>query len=170
MRTQSRLRAGLRGKRVRSAGGSPGSGGSSGSQTHRRSRTHWPPVTANLTDSFSFLQPVIKIATSNDVSRVSIDASSKSALELIHLNGIINTYSDGRAIKWTPSYFVLNQKKWDIENGGILSIRKNNTYAKNFKLSQGLQELVISSGSNNNSLQLGIKNLILGDLTKVFFS
>ena len=127
-------------------------------------------TTANLTDSFSFLQPVIKIATSNDVSKVSIDASSKSALELIHLNGIINTYSDGLAIKWTPSYFVLNQKKWDIENGGLLSIRKNNTYAKNFKLSQGLQELVVNSGSNNNSLQIGIKNVILGDLTKVFFS
>ena len=125
---------------------------------------------ANLTDSFSLVQPIVKIATSNDVSKISIDASSKSALELMHLNGIVNTYSDGLAIKWTPSYFVLNQKKWDIENGGLLSIRKNNTYAKNFKLSQGLQELNVNSGTNNNSLQVSIKNLILGDLTKVFFS
>ena len=127
-------------------------------------------ASANLTDSFNLVQPNIRINTSNDVSKVAIDASSKSALELIHLNGIINTYSDGLAIKWTPSYFVLNQKKWDIENGGQLSIRKNNTYAKNFKLSQGLQELVVNSGSNNNSLQVSLKNLILGDLTKVFFS
>ena len=124
----------------------------------------------NLTDSFSLIQPVIKTATSNDVSRIAIDASSKSALELVHLNGTINTFSDGLAIKWSPSYFVLNQKKWDIENGGQLSIRKNNTYAKNFKLSQGLQELIVNSGNNNNSLQVSIKNVILGDLTKVFFS
>lgn len=127
-------------------------------------------LSVNLTDSFSLVQPNIKIATSNDVSLIALDASSKSALQLMHLNGIINTYSDGLAIKWSPSYFVLNQKKWDIENGGQLSIRKNNTYAKNFKLSQGLQELIVNSGTNNKSLQVNIKNIILGDLTKVFFS
>ena len=125
---------------------------------------------ANLTDSFSLVQPNIKISTSNDVSKVAIDASSKSALELIHLNSTINTYSDGLRIQWAPSYFVLNQKKWTIENGGQLSIRKNNTFAKNFKLTQGLQEIAVSSGTNNNSLLLNIKNLILGDLTKVFFT
>lgn len=125
---------------------------------------------ANLTDSFSLVQPLITLSTSNDVSKVSIDASSKSALELIHLNGTINTYSDGLSIQWNPSYFILNQKKWTIENGGQLSIRKNNTFAKNFKLTQGLQEIAVQNGSNNNSLQLDIKKLILGDLTKVFFS
>ncbi len=125
---------------------------------------------ANLTDSFNLVQPNIKISTSNDVSKVVIDASSKSALELIHLNGSIHTYDDGLRIQWAPSYFVLNQKKWTIEHGGQLSIRKNNTFAKNFKLTQGLQEIAVNSGTNNNSLLLNMKNLILGDLTKVFFS
>ena len=131
---------------------------------------HFNASSANLTDSFNFIQPNINIATSNDVSKIAFDASSKSALESINLNGAINTYADGLSIQWTPSYFVLNQKKWTIENGGQLSIRKNNTFAKNFKLTQGLQEIAVISGSNNNSLQLNIKQLILGDLTKVFFS
>ena len=126
---------------------------------------------ANITDSFSFDQPELSIHTSNDASIVTLNATSKTALEIIHLNGTVNTYADGIALKWTPSYFVLNQKKWDINNGGELSIRKNNTYAKNLKFSQGIQELLFSSNNlNSNALQLEMKNVILGDLTKLFFT
>ncbi len=126
---------------------------------------------ANLSDSFRLDQPALTVHTSNDASIVTLNATSKSALEIINLNGTINTYSDGIALKWTPSYFVLNQKKWDINNGGELSIRKNNTYANNLKFSQGIQALLFSSNKqNNNALQLEMKNVILGDLTKLFFT
>jgi hypothetical protein len=124
----------------------------------------------NITDSFNFIQPSIHINTSNDVSTVNIMATSKSALELLNLNGKVNTYADGLAINWSPSYFILNQKKWEVENAGILSIRKNNTFAKNLKLSQGLQEVIVSSANTPNGLELTLKNIIVGDLTKLFFT
>ncbi len=121
-----------------------------------------------LTDSFSFVEPVIHIQTANDKSNIQITTTSNNALQNINLSGTVNTYSDGLAIKWKPSYFLLNQKRWDINNGGEISLRKNNTFAKGVKLSQGLQELLLTSAKDNN-LQLELDDLILGDITKLFF-
>lgn len=124
-----------------------------------------------LSDSISFQQPALIVHTSNDVSKVSLIASSNSVLQQMTLNGTVNTYDNGIAIKWAPSHFTLNQKKWDIENGGELSIRKNNTFAKGFKFTQGLQEILLSSNKDDkNGLKLELKNIIMGDLTKMLFS
>ena len=124
--------------------------------------------TYQLKDSFTLINPLLTIHTFNDKSNIKITATSNNALQNIDLNGILNTFSDGIAIKWKASYFVLNQKKWDINNGGEISLRTNNTFAKNVKFSQGLQELLLTS-ANDNALQLELKNLILGDVTKLFF-
>ena len=125
----------------------------------------------NLTDSFGFIKPVLRINTSNDISELALTASSASALEQVNLNSIVHTYQDGIAVKWLPSYFLLNHKKWDIENHGLVSIRESNTSANNFKFTQGLQEFIFSNAPNEkNTLQLELKNVILGDITKIFFN
>jgi len=125
----------------------------------------------NITDSTQFLQPNISIHSSNDHSNFSVFALSKSALEEIMLKGMIQTFNDGISIKWQPSYFILNQKKWDINNLGSLILRKNNVNASNLTITQGIQEFVFSnSTASENALQLELKNIILGDFTKVFFS
>jgi len=125
----------------------------------------------NLTDSFNFIKPVIQISTSKDISLVSIKANSESALEQLALKGYVHTYNDGLSINWLPSYFVLNQKKWDIEDKGMLSIRESNTSASNLRFSQGIQEFLLSnSKTDKNALQLELKNVVLGDITKVFFA
>jgi hypothetical protein len=125
----------------------------------------------NLTDSFSFIKPVIHINTSKDISMVDIDANSVSALERVSLNGIVHTYQDGISINWLPSYFLLNHKKWDIENKGSISVRESNTSASNLRFTQGLQEFILTNAPNvKNTLQLELKNVILGDITKLFFS
>ena len=84
-----------------------------------------------ITDSFSFVDPIINIHTANDKSNIQITATSNNALQNINLAGTVNTYSDGLAIKWKPSYFLLNQKRWDINNGGEISLRKNNFRSTN---------------------------------------
>ena len=125
----------------------------------------------NITDSTQFLQANISIHSSNDRSMISVAAFSKSALEEIMLKGMVQTYSDGIAIKWQPSYFILNQKKWEINNLGSLILRKNNINASNLTIKQGIQEFVFSNATNSeNALQLELKNIILGDFTKIFFS
>lgn len=64
--------------------------------------------------------------------------------------------------------FFIKSKRWDINNGGEISLRKNNIFAKDVKFSQGLQELLLTSAKNNN-LQLELNDIILGDITKLFF-
>ena len=124
----------------------------------------------NLTDSFSFTKPVIQINTSKDISSVAIDANSESALERLSLKGFVHTYTDGLSINWLPSFFLLNHKKWDIDEKGMLSIRESNTSATNLRFSQGIQEFIFSNSNvDNNALQLELKNVILGDITKLFF-
>ena len=124
----------------------------------------------NLTDSFSFLNPVVRVRTHQDISNITLYAISKSPLEQISLNGTIQTFEDGVAIKWLPSYFILSQKKWNIDNNGLLTLRKSNTSASNFRFSQGIQEFAFSSNnSNKDELALDLKNVILGDVTKMLF-
>ena len=125
----------------------------------------------NLTDSFNLGSPVLHITTSKDQSLFKLNAESKSALAYIALEGKINTYTDGLTIKWAPSSFILNEKKWDIQNGGEISLRKNNTYAKQFKITQGLQKVEFQNHpTDKNGLQVKLENVILGDITNVFFS
>lgn len=124
----------------------------------------------NLTDTTSYSDAKITIHSSKDISTINMVGVSKSALEKIDLNTLVHTYSDGISIKWDPSYFILNQKKWTINPNGILVLRKSNINATNFKFTQGLQEFVFSnSTTEKNGIQLELKNIILGDFTKLFF-
>jgi hypothetical protein len=125
----------------------------------------------NLTDSFKLISPKLRITTSKDQSLIKLNAESNSALGYVSFEGKVNTYTDGFAIQWAPSYFILNDKQWNIQNEGEISIRKNNTYAKRFSISQGLQKIAIQNHPKDlNGLQVKLENVILGDLTNLFFS
>jgi hypothetical protein len=125
----------------------------------------------NLTDSFKLNSAKLQITTSKDQSKFKLNAESKSALAYISFEGKVNTYTDGLSIQWAPSFFVLNEKQWTIQNKGEISIRKNNTYAKQFSISQGLQKIAVQNHpSDVNGLQVKMENVILGDITNLFFS
>ena len=125
----------------------------------------------NLTDSFQLNSPKLNITTSKDQSLFKLNAESRSALSYISFEGKVNTYTDGLSIQWAPSYFILNEKKWTIQNQGEISLRKNNTYAKQFSISQGLQKIAVKNHPNDvNGLQVKLEQVILGDITNLFFS
>ena len=125
----------------------------------------------NLTDSFQLNSPKLRITTSKDQSLFKLNAESRSALSYISFEGKVNTYTDGLSIQWAPSYFILNDKQWTIQNQGEISIRKNNTYAKQFSISQGLQKIAVQNHPNDvNGLQVKLDQVILGDITNLFFS
>ncbi len=124
----------------------------------------------NFSDSNVYTRANLSIHSSKDISNVHLSAFSKNALNQVDLNSIVHTYADGISMQWKPSYFVLNQKKWAINENGVLVLRKSNTSATNFKFTQGLQEFVFSNSTNQeNGIQLELKNIILGDFTKLFF-
>ncbi len=123
-----------------------------------------------LTDSTTYTQSNLTLHSSKDISNIHLSGISQSAIEKVDLNTSIHTFADGISMKWQPSYFILNQKKWTINPNGILVLRKSNTSAANFKLTQGLQEFIFSnSATETNGIQLELKNIILGDFTKLFF-
>jgi len=123
-----------------------------------------------FSDSTSYNKSTVSIHSSNDISEIKITGTSKSVLAQVDLNATVHTYADGVSMKWKPSFFMLNQKKWFINENGSLVLRKSNTSANNFKFTQGLQEFVFSnSPSEENALQLELKNIILGDITQPFF-
>jgi hypothetical protein len=125
----------------------------------------------NLTDSLKLISPKLRITTSKDQSLFNLNAESKSALSYISFEGKVNTYTDGLSVQWAPSFFVLNEKKWTIQNRGEISLRKNNTYAKQFTISQGLQKISVLNHPNDvNGLQVKLEEVILGDITNLFFS
>ena len=125
----------------------------------------------NITDSVGFKNTTVQIKSSKDVSEFIVYAISPSVIEQLALKGKIQTYQDGLSINWSPSYFILNHKKWDIQNNGILNLRESNTSASNLKITQGIQELdITNTPKQKNGLQLELKNIILGDITKLLFS
>lgn len=125
----------------------------------------------NLTDSFQLNSPKLSITTSKDQSLFKLNAESRSALSYISFEGKVNTYTDGLSLQWAPSFFILNEKQWTIQNQGEISIRKNNTFAKQFSISQGLQKITVQNHPNDlNGLQVNLEQVILGDITNLFFS
>jgi len=125
----------------------------------------------NLTDSFKLGSPKLSITTSKDQSLFKLNAESKSALAYVSFEGKINTYTDGLSIQWAPSYFILNDKQWNIQDQGEISFRKNNTFARQFSITQGLQKIAVQNNPNDaNGLQVKLDQVVLGDITNLFFS
>lgn len=136
-------------------------------------------VTGNITevqvsDSLRFPNSKIRITSNNDHSIVSIKTSADNTLNDADLQADVYTLNDGARIQFRPSSFVLNDKKWSIEKAGELTVRSKLVQAENVKFTQGFQEISIESdhpddGSSSNNLLVRLKNVVLGDITSIFF-
>ena len=125
-----------------------------------------------VSDSLNFPNSRISIASHHDVSRVSLKTSANNTLNDADLNAIVETSTTGIRIKFNPSSFVLNNKKWNLDKEGEINLTKNLTEAKKVKFLQGFQEISIETspdeGGNTNSLDINLKNVVAGDLTSLF--
>jgi hypothetical protein len=127
-----------------------------------------------LSDSLRFPNTHFDIVSNQDHSEVTIKTSADNTLNDANLHADVYTMSDGARIQFRPSSFVLNEKKWNIEKSGELVLRSNLIQAKNVKFVQGFQEIAVETvppadGSKNNNLAVRFKDVVLGDLSSVFF-
>ncbi|MBC7588989.1 MAG: translocation/assembly module TamB domain-containing protein, partial [Chitinophagaceae bacterium] len=124
-----------------------------------------------LSDSLYLPTTKLNIVAANDHSIVSINTKANNTLNDADLYADVYTLEDGVRIKFRPSAFVLNEKKWNIEKEGELVLRKNFVDAKNVKFVQGFQEIDVETEldteSNANNLNVKLKNLVLGDFTSL---
>jgi hypothetical protein len=127
-----------------------------------------------LSDSMRFPNTKLNIKSYNDHSEVAIRTSADNTLNDADLYADVYTLDDGARIQFRPSSFVLNEKKWSIEKAGELTLRTNLVQAQNVKFTQGFQEITVETvpavaGEKTNNLAVKLKNVVLGDLTSIFF-
>ncbi|MBS4042602.1 MAG: translocation/assembly module TamB domain-containing protein [Chitinophagaceae bacterium] len=125
-----------------------------------------------VSDSLNFPNTKISITSHKDLSNISLKTSASNTLNDANLNAIVETSTNGVKIKFNPSSFVLNDKRWNLDKEGEINLTKNLTEAKKVKFIQGFQEISIETspdeGGNTSSLDIVLKNVVAGDLTSLF--
>lgn len=123
-------------------------------------------------DSLYFPNSTLDILSTNDHSVVRINTSANETLNEASFNADVYTLEDGVRINFLPSSFVLNTKKWNIEEAGELVVRKHFASANNVKFSQGFQEIRVETeeddGGNASNLVIRLKDVNMGDIIPLF--
>ncbi len=121
-----------------------------------------------LSDSMYFPNTKISVQSANDFSHIKISTRANATLNDAELDADLHTMTDGLKINFHPSSFVLNDKKWNLENQGEVVIAKHSASAKNMKFTQGFQEISIESvndtSSTSNTLAVRLKDVDFGDI------
>ncbi len=98
-----------------------------------------------INDSLHFPGAVVSIKSHNDLSDVSIKTSASKTINSAELNASVKTLNDGVNIHFFPSSLIINDKRWNLEKDGELTLRKSVLDASNIKFVQGEQEIEIAT-------------------------
>jgi hypothetical protein len=123
-----------------------------------------------VSDSLSFPFTKIDLFAKNDSTNVSlITESDNKNIQGGSINALVRTFDDGFAVKFDSSNFILNGKRWAIEENGELEMRSNRVSYGEIVLKESNQEIRIrtepSSTSDGNDVRIGLKNFNIGDVT-----
>ncbi|MCW3111649.1 MAG: hypothetical protein JWR18_45 [Segetibacter sp.] len=120
-----------------------------------------------LSDSSGFPNTTISILSQKDLSQVSIKTKANTTLNELNLNADLTTFSDGIKIKFNPSDFVINDKRWILEKEGEISVRRNFVSAENVRFTQNDQHIEVKTTYdeefNKSNLLVTLQNLNIGD-------
>ena len=118
-------------------------------------------------DSSYFPNTTINILSQKDQSQISIKTKANNTLNELNLNADLTTFSDGVKIKFNPSDFVINDKRWILEKEGEIIIRKNFVSAENVRFTQNHQHIEVKTTYdeefNKSNLLVSLQNLDIGD-------
>ncbi|MEO6670993.1 MAG: translocation/assembly module TamB domain-containing protein [Ferruginibacter sp.] len=126
-----------------------------------------------ISDSLHFPGTKLQLTAHNDVSEIHLKTSADKTLSDAELNATIQTYADGIKVHFSPSSFIINDKKWEIEKDGELTIRKRFLDASEIKFVHNNQQLTISTQLNeensNTDIIAKMKEIDLEDFTPFAF-
>lgn len=144
-----------------------------GKGTHEKLNLFSNIAEIRIGDSLRFPNTTLNIVSKSDRSDIRIKTSASNTLNEADLFAEVYTLEDGFRLFFNPSEFVLNEKKWQVQKNGELIVRKNFIDAKNVRFTQGFQEIFVETeeedGGNTNNLKINLQNVVLGDLTQLFF-
>ena len=123
-----------------------------------------------VSDSLSFPFTQIDLFARNDSTNVRlITESDNKNISGGSINALVRTFDDGFAVKFDTSNFILNGKRWAIEENGELEMRSNRVSYGEIVLKESNQEVRIrtepSSAGDGNDIKIGLKNFNVGDIT-----
>ncbi len=123
-----------------------------------------------VSDSLSFPFTQIDLLARNDSTNIKfVTESNNKNISGGSINALVRTYNDGLAIKFDTSNFVLNGKRWSIEENGELEIRSRRVSHGEIVLKESNQEIRIrtqpSSTGDWNDIKIDLKNFNVGDIT-----
>ena len=119
--------------------------------------------------------PATKLAFSshNDLTDISIKTSASKTISDAAINAQVQTMRDGVKIHFSPSSFIINDKKWQLEKDGELVLSKSQVSASEVKFIQGDQEINISTEpsdiGNSNDIVVKLKKVSVDDLLPLVF-
>lgn len=126
-----------------------------------------------INDSLHFPGTNLLIKSHNDISTLELKTSASKTLNEASLNATVTTLSDGVKIHFAPSSFIINDKKWELEKDGELTIRKSYIEASQVKFLQGDQEITFATeeaedGTDNTDVVAYLKKVNINDFTPLF--
>ena len=122
-----------------------------------------------LNDSLHLPSTNLVVRSHNNISDVNINTSASKTLNKATLNAQIETVDDKARITFAPSSFIINDKEWDLEKDGELILSKSQIIANNVKLTQGNQQINLSTESSDtyesNDVVLNLQKVNINDLS-----
>ena len=121
-----------------------------------------------INDSLHLPATNLVFSSHNDLTDISIKTSASKTISGAAINAQVQTMRDGVKIHFSPSSFVINDKKWQLEKDGELVLSKSQVSASEVKFVQGDQEINISTEpsetGNTNDIVVKLKKVSIDDL------
>ena len=112
-----------------------------------------------LDDSLTLPFSTLKINTRNDVSDLNLTTSASKIFGNAELNASITSLDEGVRINFSPSTFVINNKKWQLDKNGELLLTNVYINANEIKFFSGNQAIILGTetGDETNDIYLTAK-------------
>ena len=125
-----------------------------------------------INDEFHLPNSKINITTNNDLSLIKLNTSASEIFGDAELNASILSMKDGVKIHFYPSSFVINDKKWELDKDGELTLQNNFIDASEVKFFHKDQALVLKTelednGGNDIQLVAKLTNISVEDFAFV---
>lgn len=98
-----------------------------------------------INDSLRLPASNLVFSSKNDVSDINIKTRASKTFGDAMVNAQVTTLKDGVKIHFFPSSFIINDKKWQLERDGELTLSRSEVSANEVKFVQGMQQIVIST-------------------------
>lgn len=127
-----------------------------------------------ITDSLQFPESRISLTAHNDITKVNLVTTANKTLNNAELNATVKTYPDGVNIIFQPSSFVINDKKWVLEEAGELNLRNNAIDASHIRFNSGKQSIILDTElddvSEKRNLIVKLQEVVIDDISPFFIT